>query len=662
MQKEAEQSDNENSLINDDAKIGLVSDQKKNLPRSSKSKKYRREGSTVSPVRKESNIINGENIIRSSVSNLKLPSIIPILESAKKPSIKNIAIDRRSVALKIGSTSIKLEQTINKKGDTLPKTRNRSLDNSENSNTTDIISILNEVKQQRRKLLSINEYSSKIKEQMKKYHVDGILDDDNGDDSDDEEFKLSLNEETQIKSILRINTNNSHMASRLYSSIGGTEESMIKVKITDREFKNPFQSFRVLKNNRKVFEDVSKNFLERQEILFEDAIDRLNKQTMHYKVKMPKVKISGIAPKKENNNNILSLEKLQIDEDGNVLAEEEVFTDQIAGKPIPSAAPKEDSNNLNIQLYDDANKLANNLISSSKVPEAKNMELNSSPILSKRKENRRNSAISASTIVQMKNEKFIPKLFVHYKYPKGNFPEGREQFVFFFDTSKIILWGGINSNRSTDVWSLNPLNLEWTKYACQNVYPPNPRYGHSGILFEKKLYVFGGKSKSNNYSYIPDLEYFNTDDHMWTSPNMNSHLQIKLRKNHVCDLIGRQMIIHGGHTEQSEFLSDTHLLNFNPLKWVICNISEHTPGPSLSGHSACLVMPSDIKLNTKFTVYKFPETGINRVNMSKVKFINSNLKKYFKNFHFLVSSLLKLKFYFFSLDQRKRLVSFRWKK
>ena len=57
MQKEAEQSDNENSLINDDAKIGLVSDQKKNLPRSSKSKKYRREGSTVSPVRKESIII-----------------------------------------------------------------------------------------------------------------------------------------------------------------------------------------------------------------------------------------------------------------------------------------------------------------------------------------------------------------------------------------------------------------------------------------------------------------------------------------------------------------------------------------------------------------------------------------------------------------------------
>jgi hypothetical protein len=617
MQKETEISENEESPINDEGRRISVSDPRKIKPRSSKNKVYR-ESSTLSPSRKEFTINNGDSIIRSSVSILKLPSIIPVTESIKKQSVKNIYLDRGNIDRKTSNVNIQLEQKRESKRQSalFVRSKNRSLNNSQHSNASDVLSILNEVKQQRRKLLSINEYSSKIKEKMDKYHVDGVLDEDDRD-TDEEDFKLSLNEETQIKSILRINTNHSLMASRLHNSLGGTEESMIKVKVTERDFKNPFQSFRVLKNNRKVFEDVSKNFLERQEILFEDAIDKFNKETMQFRVKMPKVKISGIAPKK--NANSTSIGKIQIDEEGNFIAEEEFYPNQPGVSTNPS--PKHKNNNdLNIQIYDQANKLANNLISSSNVAEARDMDLSSSPMIAKRKENRRTSALTISSIVQMNSEKsFTPKLFAHYKYPSRNFPEGREQFVFFSDTSKIILWGGINSNRSTDVWSLNPLNLEWTKYGTENVYPPNPRYGHSGILFEKKLYVFGGKSKSNNYSYIPDLEYFNTDDHLWISPNMNTHLQLKLRKNHVADLIGRQMIIHGGHTEQSEFLSDTHLLNFNPLKWVNCNISEQTPGPTLSGHSACLVIPSDIKLNTKFTIYKFPETGINRVNMSKVK-------------------------------------------
>ena len=32
--------------------------------------------------------------------------------------------------------------------------------------------------------------------------------------------------------------------------------------------------------------------------------------------------------------------------------------------------------------------------------------------------------------------------------------------------------------------------------------PAFPRYGHSGIIYQKKFYVFGGKCKSNNYHYL----------------------------------------------------------------------------------------------------------------------------------------------------------------
>ena len=52
--------------------------------------------------------------------------------------------------------------------------------------------------------------------------------------------------------------------------------------------------------------------------------------------------------------------------------------------------------------------------------------------------------------------------------------------------------------------------------------PAFPRYGHTGIMFQRKFYVFGGKCKSNNYHYLADLEIFDLADNSWMSSNFNS--------------------------------------------------------------------------------------------------------------------------------------------
>lgn len=129
------------------------------------------------------------------------------------------------------------------------------------------------------------------------------------------------------------------------------------------------------------------------------------------------------------------------------------------------------------------------------------------------------------------------------------------------------------------------------------------------------MYVFGGKTKNHNYSYLADVEIYNTEDHTWTAPLLNTHSTLPLRKNHVADLIGHQMIVHGGISENNEYLGDTYLLSLSPTtKWYTCHISDEVPGPVLAGHSCCLVLPHDIKYNPRLNIYKYPDVGIGRNN------------------------------------------------
>lgn len=80
------------------------------------------------------------------------------------------------------------------------------------------------------------------------------------------------------------------------------------------------------------------------------------------------------------------------------------------------------------------------------------------------------------------------------------------------------------------------------------------------------------------------------------------------------------MFVHGGISEDDQYLDDCHLLNFYPLKWSNCTVNLDCQAPLLAWHSACLVMPYDIALHPKFNIYKIPEIGIGRRVISRVNF------------------------------------------
>ena len=124
------------------------------------------------------------------------------------------------------------------------------------------------------------------------------------------------------------------------------------------------------------------------------------------------------------------------------------------------------------------------------------------------------------------------ELYGHYVYSYKLFPEGREQFSFSYDNTDAILYGGLVTNKSNKVWKLDPSSLNWIvlDFDTQSI---NVRSGHSGVLYQKRLYLFGGRSKIQNFYFIQDLEIFNLEERTWTSPNVFTKSSLTLRRNHV---------------------------------------------------------------------------------------------------------------------------------
>ena len=210
------------------------------------------------------------------------------------------------------------------------------------------------------------------------------------------------------------------------------------------------------------------------------------------------------------------------------------------------------------------------------------------------------------------------KLLSYYKYPNKNFPEGREQFSIFLRNNEIFISGGISSNmKSLAIWSLNLEKLEWKKLQTNGLM--SNRYGHTGIFFQNKMIFFGGKTKYLNMSYLCGLEIYSLGDYSFNSPSVGK-LSPETRKNHIAELLGNQMFIHGGLNESNEILNDCYLLTLNTLKWNICSISKYTPAPKLYGHSSCIVIPHTLLFHHKFSIYSYPNLEPGKVsNLIKEK-------------------------------------------
>ena len=398
--------------------------------------------------------------------------------------------------------------------------------------------IINIKKRNLRKLTNRNandkdyeNYDNKINLTLSKYQLSIPHDKDkeeeiNPNDLGPNEKYIDKDDKKLIKKIYHLNS--------LYSNRGLptlNEQSRLKVVIPEQEYPNPFQSLGVIKANRHLYDEISKDFLYRQSDLFNQKIIDIQK----YKSKFGSIKIQQTQVSASNN-------KYDI--------------------PVIDLTEKKDKQSFGI-----------------------------------------NHILPQNGIL---------KLFTYYKYPNKNFPEGREQFSLFSKGNEIIISGGITINMKTlKIWILNLEKLEWKKINI-NGYSYN-RYGHTGIYYQNKIYFFGGKIKYQKNSMTCGLEVFNFQDGQFTAPSAGKLIP-EPRRNHTAELLGNQIFIFGGITNTNEVLNDCFLLNINPLKWYTCIINKYTPGPHLYGHTSCVVIPTYILKNHKFSIYSYPNIEPGKAN------------------------------------------------
>ena len=197
------------------------------------------------------------------------------------------------------------------------------------------------------------------------------------------------------------------------------------------------------------------------------------------------------------------------------------------------------------------------------------------------------------------------KLFAYYKYPLKNFPEGREQFSVCRQENDIIITGGIGTNmKILSFWKFNIPLLEWKKINPEHII--ENRYGHTGLSLNNKLYIFGGKTKYSNISYMNGLDIFSLTEKK-ILPSTICGEKPENRKSHIAILIGPQMLIHGGISDEGRVFDDTCLFNIHTLTWTRCIIDKICHRPRLWAHACSLVIPRNILFNPKFNLYLFPE-------------------------------------------------------
>ena len=353
------------------------------------------------------------------------------------------------------------------------------------------------------------------------------------------------------------------------------------IKFNSPEFKNPIDSLGLILKNKTIHDKVLDNYQSREMKTFGTNITRINKIKGILNL-TKNIKVSPLIP--------MTLEKLienSFDKDNLEKKRESIINNNNLKKP-------EQRNSINNPSLDKNNPQT---MKSSKLIQI------------------------GSITPEISKKGFIYLLPGYYQSTKIC-PESREEFSLNKDpiSNSLFLFSGNSSHIDSPLlWKFNLSNFIWEK-----VNPPSnvivKRCGHTGVIFKSKLIIFGGRLLEN--TSLGDVEIYNIEQNYWEMNNYNTIIFLKLRRNHVACLVGQQMFIHGGIDEEGEYLDDSFLLSLgNNYQWSkakIINNRKNFSFPKLAFHSCCLVVPYEIQINPRFSIYKFPEVPIG-VNTSRIR-------------------------------------------
>ena len=222
-------------------------------------------------------------------------------------------------------------------------------------------------------------------------------------------------------------------------------------------------------------------------------------------------------------------------------------------------------------------------------------------------------------------------------------PNSRMDFSLNKYENKVFLFGGLNSNYLNDIWEYNLLNNKWEKITFNKKIDfnlPNPRFGHSSIIIDKYLVIYGGLTLNINEE--EEIILFDLENYIFSYPKIKNKFEFPIRKNHICISSTKQMLIQGGITIKNNEIQNTGFI-FDITKNQYFKLE--TTGkklPYLINHSAVMVNNFQKYSNKPFSFYKIPiDLASNRINKIQIEgiyiFGGLNKEKKLKNDIYIIS-------------------------
>ena len=220
-------------------------------------------------------------------------------------------------------------------------------------------------------------------------------------------------------------------------------------------------------------------------------------------------------------------------------------------------------------------------------------------------------------------------------YRGGEHPSKRWGHSAVLHNKNMIIFGGRHSQRIlSNIYSLDFNTLSWSKIdPCGN--SPQPRDSHSAIVYkENDMIIFGG---NGNNGKLNDLWNFNFLDKKWTKITGEGKPPSP-RDGHLTSLIyDKYMVIYAGLNDEDNVIHDIYLFDVENRKWYECDV-EGVPIQNKDGQSCCKIGntmylfggqgPADDEYSNDLFTLKFeiPENLKDSKNNQKPKAIISNVE------------------------------------
>ena len=359
---------------------------------------------------------------------------------------------------------------------------------------------------------------------------------DNSKESFDEEInkeikknKIDLDESNFINNVLKNNIKQNYIVSMQ----------------TKEDFSSPKNSLYTLKINKALMDDIFQISTKYQYQTYADKINETQKSKLKLYI-MPRLKVKQLKFKSVfKEKPIISKEPARLKESSNQIKTlKKNLIDKITKKFNRKHSFKKEKNN------EEDGEMIHLQITEENIPEGDIKNTINSTII-------RNSLI-------------LDTKYYYCKYLKQvlNNPNSRMEATFTPYYNTLFLFGGLQTNNQSDLWELEIMDktYTWNKRLFKEL-DLNPRFGHTTVLFNDSLYIYGGKFNLKKLKCpLEDFLIYHIPSNTMkigvfkNSKNMSNrkYLDIPQRRNHIAQVIGYLMVVHGGIDISIENLRDNY--------------------------------------------------------------------------------------------------------